>query len=171
MEDRDPSRLLLAALLIDCAGLSLSEAIRRLYGTTQDDRSWESDRARLRRDRDKGRESLHRRRVLPWALWENGTLPSDWYLTAEFAQGVHWWREDSILAPVAPEPVTLQEELRSLREPRRPRLPSWLVEPFLPKILERARLGEERELAVEELNKEPRWHFEGKPPVSSLHAA
>jgi hypothetical protein len=130
--------------------LSQAKAADELYGATTDETTVaakvrEADRARLRRDRDKGREFLHRRRVLPWALWEGGALPGDWCLTAEFAQGVHWWREDSILAPVAPEPVTMQQELRRYLAPeaeeRRPRLPSWLVEPFLPKMLERARLG------------------------------
>jgi hypothetical protein len=60
---------------------------------------WEQARAAaktsVRTHLHAGRRLLQARRVLPWALWDDGDLPAEWWLTDRFEEAIGWWREDS----------------------------------------------------------------------------
>jgi hypothetical protein len=117
-----PSRLLgnvgqnvALASLVDCGGINQHEATRLLYGSAYGDRDWERDYKRVRDAVKAGREYLSLSWVLPWAAFRrlDEPVPDEWWATERFAEAVNLWLEDAVVHPMAPEPRTESERLRS----------------------------------------------------------
>lgn len=116
----DPVRSQTVALLVDCGGVNQREATRLLYGSVygdcdlERDCDFERDYKRVRDALKAGRELFVLAGVLPWwaFLCDGGQMPSEWWTTDRFAEGVQAWIEDSITHPARREPTTVQERLK-----------------------------------------------------------
>ena len=94
-------RLELTVALVDLAGQSRAAAARLMHGTFGDP-TGSSELKKVRRDLKAGRSDLFRRHVLPWAMWSDGKLPSEWWSSPEFDEAIKWWREDAARKPAGP---------------------------------------------------------------------
>lgn len=109
-------RLELTAALVDLAGQSKAGTTRLMHGTIGDP-TGSKELKMVRRDLAAARVDLARRYVLPWGMWQDGELPTEWWLSAEFEEAVHWWREDAAHKPVdAPSARTPCEHIRHIRQ-------------------------------------------------------
>lgn len=110
----DPVRSQAVALLVDGGDVDQREATRLLYGSVYADPDFERDYKRVRDALKVGRELFVLAGVLPWwaFLCDGGQMPSQWWTTDRFAEGVQAWIEDSITHPARREPTTVQERLK-----------------------------------------------------------
>jgi len=92
-------RVLGTAALIDGGGVSRRRVAQGLRGEpskphNKDD--WAAQQ--VKRDLRAGRSVLHALRVIPWVCWHDGSVPSEWWRSAEFEEAIGLWREASAIA-------------------------------------------------------------------------
>jgi hypothetical protein len=94
-----------------------------LNGVDPEHKGWEAALQQVKRDLRAGRQALESALVMPWALWNGGAVPDEWWGSDSFAEAIGWWREHAIRRPTRPEPANILERVRELhvdamREPR-----------------------------------------------------
>jgi hypothetical protein len=132
LADLDRDRVEYAAWLADVKGCNAREIARRLHGTgrredgpTPHGRARRHDRKPLvterelkqsKRDIAAGRRSLHDHGVLPWAVYDAGSVPRRWWVDETFWQAIRAWEREAILHPQPPEEPPLAVSLHRHQE-------------------------------------------------------
>ncbi len=113
LEHSHPHRVAMTAALLDGARLTRRQVEQLLYPHHDDEKDWsgvglgrrerwenarKAAKKKVQEDLRAGRRLLQARRVLPWALWDDGNVPKAWWLTDRFEEAIGWWREDSARA-------------------------------------------------------------------------
>lgn len=87
----DPARVEFAARSYDLLGVSHARVAGQLRG--------DSDVKAAKRDRDRGRQHLAARGVIPWCIWPTGKLPPKWWEAGKFTAAIDQWRREALDSP------------------------------------------------------------------------
>jgi hypothetical protein len=122
----EPELCELAAWLLDVCGWGTADVARRLYPCPHPEELSAASTVWRRADRDAraGRRRLHDRGALPWAVFDEGQVASDWSSSAAFEDGIALWELEELTRPSAPA----EPERRAAQPPLRHRLASTLLE-------------------------------------------
>jgi hypothetical protein len=158
--DVAPERIEFVARAVDVVGLSAYAVARRMYSDEtipQDDGSelivgspLPAEKQRTYRDLRDGRERLHERGVLPWAVFDAGKLLPAWWNDKRFIAAIEAWRLDRLRANAPPLPDVAQQ-IRAFS-----RSIAATYRPLLTNVLRGVRRPDEAERVAETLANP--WH-------------
>jgi hypothetical protein len=106
LADTDPQRCEFAAWAHDVYGLTMVHIGHLLHPELEGYE--EAQRKQAERDVAAGRERLHDDGVLPWAIYEEGSVAAEWPTSIRFEEGVQQWQVEAVTKP-SPRP-TLRSE-------------------------------------------------------------